>query len=84
MRGGFATPLTPLPPTPRPARLVILPPRVVALTPRWELDGAQRARLVPPLDAYSNRLVMPLAEFARHPIAKDLLHNGEAFQVRLF
>ena len=36
---------------------------------------------LPPLDPYHNPLVMPLEEFARHPIAQELLHNGQTFQV---
>ncbi|KIY96433.1 hypothetical protein MNEG_11528 [Monoraphidium neglectum] len=48
---------------------------------RWELTEAEKPRLLPPLNPYDNDLVMPLAEFVHHPIAKELLHNGEAFQV---
>jgi hypothetical protein len=37
----------------------------------------------PDLDPYDNPLTMSLAEFAAHPIAAELLHNGQTFQVRL-
>lgn len=30
---------------------------------------------------YDNSLVMPLADFINHPIAEDLLHNGQTMQV---
>ena len=35
------------------------------------------------LDPYSNRLVMPLADFIEHPLAHELVHNGQALQVSL-
>ncbi len=35
----------------------------------------------PELDPYDNPMVMSLREFTRHPIAKELLHNGQTFQV---
>lgn len=35
----------------------------------------------PRLDPYANELVLPLGEFVRHPIARELLHDGQAFQV---
>ena len=38
--------------------------------------------LLPPLDPYDNPLVMSLKEFVEHPISKELLHNGQTFQVR--
>ena len=38
--------------------------------------------LLPPLDPYDNPLVMSLKEFVEHPISQELLHNGQAFQVR--
>ncbi|GFH33118.1 uncharacterized protein HaLaN_32440, partial [Haematococcus lacustris] len=41
---------------------------------RWNLTEEERQRLLPPLDPYNNPLVMPLHEFIRHPIAKELLH----------
>ncbi|GBF98742.1 hypothetical protein Rsub_11291 [Raphidocelis subcapitata] len=50
-------------------------------TSKWQLDEADKPHLVPPLDPYNNPLTMPLAEFAAHPLAVDLVHNGEAFQV---
>ena len=34
-----------------------------------------------PLDPYNNSLVMPLAEFIEHPLAKELVHNGQSLQV---
>ncbi|KAL6765032.1 hypothetical protein V8C86DRAFT_1223852 [Haematococcus lacustris] len=48
---------------------------------RWNLTEEERQRLLPPLDPYNNPLVMPLHEFIRHPIAKELLHNGQMMQV---
>ncbi|KAG1658027.1 hypothetical protein FOA52_010270 [Chlamydomonas sp. UWO 241] len=30
---------------------------------------------------YDNPLVMSLAEFVKHPIATELVHNGQAYQV---
>lgn len=47
----------------------------------WNLTDAQRAAFRPPLDPYDNPLVMSLAEFVRHPIAEELLHNGQTYQV---
>ncbi len=47
----------------------------------WNLTEAERELLLPPLDPYNNELVMPLEEFVKHPIAEELLHNGETFQV---
>jgi hypothetical protein len=37
--------------------------------------------LLSPLDPYDNPLALSLEEFARHPIAAELLHNGQTFQV---
>ncbi|DBB06421.1 TPA: hypothetical protein ACH3X1_011981 [Trebouxia sp. C0004] len=34
-----------------------------------------------PLDPYQNSLVMPLAEFIEHPLAHELVHNGQTLQV---
>ncbi|KAL0055720.1 hypothetical protein WJX82_003741 [Trebouxia sp. C0006] len=34
-----------------------------------------------PLDPYQNSLVMPLAEFIEHPLADELVHNGQTLQV---
>ncbi|KAI8476623.1 MAG: hypothetical protein J3K34DRAFT_463899 [Monoraphidium minutum] len=48
---------------------------------RRKLTDAQRARILGPLDPYANPLFMPLREFAAHPIAAELLHNGQALQV---
>ena len=39
--------------------------------------------LMPPLDPYDNPLVMSLKDFVEHPISKELLHNGQTFQVSL-
>lgn len=36
---------------------------------------------VSPLDPYQNSLVMPLAEFIEHPLAHELVHNGQTLQV---
>jgi len=47
----------------------------------WNLTANERHYLLPPLDPYDNPLVLPLADFVKHPIAKDLLHNGQIFQV---
>jgi hypothetical protein len=49
--------------------------------PSWELTEAQKPLLLPPLDPYDNEIVMPLAEFAAHPIAAELIHDGQALQV---
>ncbi|GLI61460.1 hypothetical protein VaNZ11_003852 [Volvox africanus] len=37
--------------------------------------------IVPMLDPYDNELVISLKDFAKHPIASELLHNGATFQV---
>ncbi len=42
----------------------------------WTLPDAKDV-----LDPYDNLLVMPLAEFVEHPIARELLHNGATLQV---
>ena len=34
-----------------------------------------------PLDPYNNSMVLPLAEFIEHPLAHELVHNGETLQV---
>ena len=49
---------------------------------KWVLSAEEQALLRPALDPYHNPLVMPLEEFVRHPIAQELLHNGQTFQVR--
>ena len=41
----------------------------------------QQASYLTPLDPYDNPLVMSLKEFVEHPMSKELLHNGQAFQV---
>ena len=46
---------------------------------RWELP--EGATLVEELDNYNNSLTMPLADFARHPVVHEVLHNGAAFQL---
>eukprot|EP00775_Hariotina_reticulata_P011842 gene11842-11986_t len=50
-------------------------------TSKWTLTDEERQRLVPNLDPYNNQLFMPLADFIQQPIARELLHNGETFQV---
>jgi hypothetical protein len=48
----------------------------------WTLTEEQRAhKLLPPLDPYDNPLLPSLLEFARHPVAQELLHDGQALQV---
>ena len=48
---------------------------------KWNLTEAEMAHYQPPLNPYDNPLAMPLAEFAKHPIAQELIHNGASFQV---
>lgn len=48
---------------------------------KWTLDESEKQHLVPNLDPYNNRMFMPLAEFMKQPIARELLHNGELMQV---
>ncbi len=48
---------------------------------KWNLSAKEFEFLLPPLDPYNNPLVLPLAEFADHAIAAELLHNGQSFQV---
>ncbi|PNW88282.1 hypothetical protein CHLRE_01g022600v5 [Chlamydomonas reinhardtii] len=51
---------------------------------RWNLtdeEAGLNGGVLPLLDPYDNELVMSLREFAQHPIATELLHNGAAFQV---
>jgi hypothetical protein len=48
---------------------------------RRQLTEAQQASLLPPLDPYDNEMVMSLKEFVESPIAHELIHNGQAFQV---
>jgi hypothetical protein len=50
-------------------------------TSSWELNEEQRSRLLPPLDPYDNPLIPSLLEFARSPVARELLHEGQALQV---
>ena len=45
----------------------------------WSLGPEDEAQLLPTLDPYDNPLYMPLSEFVGHPIAQELLHNGQAF-----
>eukprot|EP00198_Chlamydomonas_reinhardtii_P000192 XP_001689527.1 predicted protein [Chlamydomonas reinhardtii] len=50
---------------------------------RWNLtdeEAGLNGGVLPLLDPYDNELVMSLREFAQHPIATELLHNGAAFQ----
>lgn len=49
---------------------------------KWVLPEEERGKVLPPLNPYDNELVMPLAEFVRHPIAAELLHDNEAMQAR--
>lgn len=48
---------------------------------KWEIAEEERVDWVPDLEPYDNPLAMSLAEFVRHPIAQELLHEGEFFQV---
>ncbi|KAG2489337.1 hypothetical protein HYH03_012167 [Edaphochlamys debaryana] len=51
---------------------------------KWNLTEEERTLnggVLPLLDPYNNELVMSLKEFAEHPIATELLHNGATFQV---
>eukprot|EP00877_Chromochloris_zofingiensis_P003280 jgi/Chrzof1/12953/Cz07g13220.t1 len=50
-------------------------------TSKWDINPLEREALVAPLNPYDNEIVMPLAEFVKHPIADELLHDGQAFQV---
>ncbi|GAX84368.1 hypothetical protein CEUSTIGMA_g11790.t1 [Chlamydomonas eustigma] len=47
----------------------------------WQLTVTDEESLLPPLDPYNNTLVMSLQDFVRHPITKELLHNGQTYQV---
>lgn len=44
--------------------------------------AAEMRKVLPYLDPYDNPMYMSLRDFARHPIATELLHNGGFFQVR--
>jgi hypothetical protein len=50
-----------------------------------DMDARAAARngAAPPpgASAYNGSLIMPLAEFAKHPFVADLLHNGATFQL---
>ncbi|MEW5314830.1 MAG: hypothetical protein WDW38_006299 [Sanguina aurantia] len=48
---------------------------------KWNLTAEEEALRLPELNQYDNELVMPLKDFVAHPIAKELIHNGAAFQV---
>eukprot|EP00879_Flechtneria_rotunda_P003584 GHRR01003819.1.p1 GENE.GHRR01003819.1~~GHRR01003819.1.p1 ORF type:complete len:560 (+),score=179.50 GHRR01003819.1:87-1766(+) len=48
---------------------------------KWTLSDEEQQYLVPNLDPYNNRLFMPLQDFIKHPIATEVLHNGELLQV---
>jgi len=48
---------------------------------KWELDEADKERLLGPVDPYNHPAYMPLSEFIQHPIADELLNNGELLQV---
>ena len=48
---------------------------------KWNLSADERDFLLPPLHPYNNPLVMSLSKFVQHPIAKDLLHNGQTAAV---
>ena len=50
----------------------------------WNLTDDQRAHYLPPLDPYDNPLFMSLVDFIQHPLSKELLHNGQGFQVGLW
>lgn len=47
----------------------------------WDLTDEQKSKLLPRLDPYDNPLIPSLLEFARHPLARELLHDGQALQV---
>lgn len=49
---------------------------------KWSLSEDELQHLLPPIDPYNNTLVMSLEDFANHPVAQELLHNGASFQVR--
>ena len=50
--------------------------------PRENVNSTYAAEQnLPPLDPFNNSLIMPLAEFIEHPMARDVVHNGAAFQV---
>jgi hypothetical protein len=48
---------------------------------KWELEEVDKPRLLPPVDPYDHPAYMSLREFIAHPVAQELLHNGEALQV---
>ncbi|KAF5843318.1 hypothetical protein DUNSADRAFT_17895 [Dunaliella salina] len=48
---------------------------------KWNLTAEEQQHLLPPLNPYENDLVISLKEFVEHPIAQELLHNGQVFQV---
>lgn len=50
---------------------------------KWNLTAEERQLLLPPLDPYGGPLAMSLEEFVEHPIARELLHDGQAYQVTL-
>ena len=45
------------------------------------LEPETQGGVLPSLDPYDNHLVMSLKDFANHPIARELLHDGASFQV---
>jgi hypothetical protein len=50
--------------------------------PCQHIFSAHPSNAQPPLDPYNNDHVMSLKEFVGHPLAQELLHNGQLFQVR--
>lgn len=34
-----------------------------------------------PLDPYNNQFFISLADFVEHPLARELVHNGQTLQV---
>ena len=63
---------------------LVLPSMQILGKSVWNLTEEQQKLLLPPLDPYDNPLVLSLKDFVDHPIAQELLHNGQAFQVRRF
>lgn len=50
---------------------------------KWLLSAEEQEQevVLPELDPYNNPLAMSLEEFVEHPIAGELLHDGQAYQV---
>ena len=67
-------------PPSRPKALKFTPATLQAADLKGEAGGSADAGAAEDLDPYDNPLLMPLREFAAHPVAADLLHNGQAMQ----